>query len=126
MNVALWIVTGLLATAYFFGGGLKVLLSKERIEAFGPSSKWVEDFSGGTVKMIGAFEVLGALGLILPAVLDIAPVLVPVAATCLAVIMIGATITRIRRHEYKYMVTDLVYLALLTFVAVGRFGIEPF
>ena len=126
MNVALWIVAGLLATAYFFGGAVKVILSKDRIEAFGPSSTWVEDFSGGTVTMIGAFEVLGAVGLILPALLDIAPVLVPVAATGLVVIMIGATATRARRREYKYVVADLVYLVLAAFVAVGRFAIEPF
>jgi hypothetical protein len=123
MNIALWIVTGLLATAYFFGGAFKLVTPKARIEAFGPSSKWVEDFSGGAVKAIGAFEVLGAVGLILPAVLDIAPVLVPVAAIGLAVIMLGATITRLRRREYQLMGVDLVYLVLLAFVVWGRLGL---
>lgn len=126
MNIALWIVTGLLAAAYFFGGGFKLITPKSRIEAFGASSKWVEDFSAGAVKAIGTFEVLGALGLILPAVLDIAPVLVPVAAIGLAVIMLGATITRVRRREYRIMIADLVYLALLVFVAWGRLGPSPF
>lgn len=122
MNLALWIVAGLLAVAYFFGGGGKVILSKEKLAAFGPSSKWVNDFSAGTVKAIGALEVLAALGLILPAVLGIAPILVPLAALGLAVIMIGATITRIRRREFKFMTADLVYLVLIAFVAWGRFG----
>jgi len=126
MNIALWIVTGLLAAAYFFGGAGKLILSKDRIAAFGPSSKWTEDFSGGAVKAIGALEVLGALGLVLPAVLDIAPILVPLAALGLVLIMIGATVVRFRRHEFKYMVADLGYLVLAAFVAWGRFVIEPF
>lgn len=126
MNVALWIVAGLLATAYLAGGLGKVIMPKEKIAAFGPSSKWVEDFSAGGVKAIGALEVLAAIGLILPAVLDIAPVLVPLAALGLALIMIGATITRLRRREFTFMAVDLIYLALVTFVAWGRFGPESF
>jgi uncharacterized membrane protein len=126
MNIALWIVAGALATAYFFGGAGKLIMPKERITAFGPSAKWTEDFSGAAVKAIGAFEVLGGLGLILPAVLDIAPVLVPVAALGLVVIMTGAAVVRLRRHEYKLMAVDLVYLALAAFVAWGRLGPSPF
>ena len=63
------------------------------------SARWVEDFSAGSIKAIGALEILAAVGLILPAVLDIAPVLVPLAALGLVLIMVGAAITRIRRHE---------------------------
>ena len=126
MNLALWIVAGLLAVAYLVGGGLKVIMPKEKIAAISPSARWVEDFSAGSVKAIGALEVLAALGLILPAVLGIAPVLVPLAALGLAIIMVGATITRIRRHEPKAMVADLIYLVLTGFVAWGRFGPESF
>jgi uncharacterized membrane protein YphA (DoxX/SURF4 family) len=126
MNLALWIVAGLLAVAYLLGGGLKVILSKPRLASLAPSARWVEDFSPGSVKAIGALEVLAAVGLILPAVLDIAPVLVPLAAAGLVIIMIGAAIVRIRRHEYGYLVADLVYLALVSFVAWGRFGPESF
>lgn len=122
MNVALWIVAGLLAVAYFAGGSGKVLLPKQRIAAFGPSAAWVEDFSAGSVKAIGALEVLAAIGLILPAVLDIAPVFVPLAALGLVLIMIGATITRLRRQEFTLMMVDVVYLVLAGFVAWGRFG----
>ena len=121
MNLALWIVAGLLSVAYLAGGGGKLIIPKQRIAAFGPSARWVEDFSAGGVKAIGAAEVLGGLGLILPAALGIAPVLVPLAALGLALIMIGAVITRVRRREWKYMVVDLVYLAAIMFVAVGRF-----
>ncbi|MFD5323275.1 DoxX family protein [Streptomyces sp. NPDC127092] len=126
MNIALWIVTGLLATAFFFGGGLKLIMTKEKIAAQGPSAAWVEDFAAASIKGIGALEVLGALGLILPAVLDIAPGLVPVAATGLALVMVGAAVVRLRRREYKLVVVDVAYLVLLVFVAWGRFGPESF
>ena len=126
MNLALWIVAGLLAVVYLAGGGGKLIVPKEKIVAVGPSGKWVEDFSAGTVKAIGALEVLAALGLVLPAAFGIAPVLVPLAALGLVMIMTGAAITRIRRHECKLMVADLAYLALAAFAAWGRLGPEPF
>lgn len=121
MNLALWIVAGLLAAVYLFAGAGKLILPKEKLATFA-GGRWVEDFSAGTVKAIGALEVLAAVGLILPAALDIAPVLVPLSAAGLMLIMLGAVITRARRREAKPMVADLVYLALVSFVAVGRFG----
>ena len=66
------------------------------------------------------------MGLVLPAALGIAPVLVPLAAVGLVMIMAGAAITRLRRREFTHMVGDLVYLALAGFVAWGRFGPESF
>jgi uncharacterized membrane protein YphA (DoxX/SURF4 family) len=126
MNLALWIVAGLLAAAYLFAGGGKLIMSKEKMAAMSPSARWVEDFSAGSVKAIGALEVLAAMGLVLPAALDIAPVLVPLAALGLVLIMLGAVITRIRRREFTFMMADLVYLALTGFVAWGRFGPESF
>ena len=127
MNLALWIVAGLLAVVYLFSGGGKLIMPKEKIAALTPSARWVEDFSAGSVKAIGALEILAAVGLVLPAALDIASVLVPLAALGLVLIMVGAVITRIRRHEAKPMVADLAYLALAGFVAWGRFfGPESF
>lgn len=126
MNLTLWLVAGLLAVAYLIGGGGKLIMQKEKIAAAGPSARWVEDFDAGSVKAIGALEVLAAVGLVLPAALDIAPVLVPLAALGLVLIMVGAVITRIRRHELTFMVADLVYLALAGLVAWGRFGPESF
>ncbi|MFI6351990.1 DoxX family protein [Streptomyces sp. NPDC050743] len=126
MNLALWIVTGLLAVAYLLSGGGKVIVAKEKIAAFGPSAQWVNDFSAGGVKAIGALEVLAAVGLVLPAALDIAPVLVPLAALGLALLMVGAAITRLRRHEVTLMAVDMIYVVLAAFVAWGRFGPESF
>jgi len=126
MNLALWIIAGLLAVAYLVAGVGKLIVPKEKIAAVGPSARWVEDFSAGTVKAIGALEVLAAVGLILPAALGIVPVLVPLAAVGLVLLMVGAVITRLRRHEAKPMMADLAYLALAAFVAWGRFGPESF
>jgi DoxX-like protein len=83
MNLTLWIIAGLLAVAYLVGGGGKLIMPK-KIAAIAPSARWVEDFSAGSVKAIGALEVLAGVGLVLPAALDIAPVLVPLAAVGLS------------------------------------------
>jgi hypothetical protein len=125
MNLMLWIITGLLAVVYLGAGLGKLIVPKEKLAAF-PAGGWINDFSAGAVKGIGALEVLAAMGLILPAVFDIVPVLVPLAALGLVMLMAGAVITRIRRHEVKPMVADLAYLALAAFVAWGRFGPESF
>ncbi len=124
MNIALWIVAGLLAVGSLAGGALKLILPKDKLAASGWG--WVEDFSAGGVRTIGTLEVLAAVGLILPAVVDVAPVLVPVAAVGLALLLIGATVTHLRRHEAKVMVVPLALLALSVFVALGRFGPQPF
>ena len=97
MNVALWIIAGLLAVGSLAGGAMKLVQPKEKLAASGWG--WVEDFGGGTVKAIGALEILAAVGLILPAALDIVPILVPLAAVGLVLLMIGATITHLRRNE---------------------------
>jgi hypothetical protein len=125
MNLTLWIITGLLAVVYLGAGIGKLIVPKEKLAAF-PGGGWINDFSAGTVKGIGALEVLAAVGLILPAAFDIVPVLVPLAALGLVMLMSGAVITRIRRHEAKPMLADLAYLALAAFVAWGRFGPASF
>ena len=125
MNLALWIVTGLLAVAYLIGGGVKLILRKEKI-ASTAGGGWVEDFSAGSVRAIGAVEVLAAVGLVLPGALDIAPFLMPLAALGMVMIVVGAVITRIRRHENKFLMGDLVYFGLTSFVAWGRLGPESF
>jgi len=92
----------------------------------GAATRWVEDFSPGTLKALGALELLAAAGLILPATLDIAPVLVPLAATGAMLLFVGAVIMRLRRGERATIVIDLVYLAMAAFVAWGRFGPASF
>lgn len=124
MNIALWIVTGLLALAFLAAGIMKMAQPQQKLAASGMA--WAGDFTAGSVKAIGAVEVLGALGLILPAVTGIIPVLVPLAATGLAVVMIGAAVTHAKRGEKQAIGINLVLAALALFVAVGRFGAWQF
>ncbi len=119
MNVALWIIQIVLAAAFLIAGTTKVLTPKEKLRE---RMAWVDDFSQGTVRFIGAMEVLGALGLILPAATGIAPILTPIAALGLIIIMIGAAITHVRRKEPAIVPANVVLLVLAAVVAWGRFG----
>jgi hypothetical protein len=125
MNLALWIAAGLLAVVLLVSSA-KLFVPKEKMAAMGAATRWVEDFSPGALRAIGALEVLAAVGLILPATLDIAPVLVPLAATGAVLLFVGAVTMRLRRGERVTIVGDLIYLALAAFVAWGRFGPESF
>jgi uncharacterized membrane protein len=120
MDIVLWIIAGLLAAAFLAAGAMKLIQPKEKLAASGMT--WTEDFSAGAVKAIGAVEVLGAIGLILPAVTGIAPVLVPLAATGLAITMIGAAVVHARRGETQAIAPSVVLLILAAVVAWGRFG----
>ena len=124
MNVVLWIVAGVLAVAFLGAGLMKLAQPRKKLADSGMG--WTEDFSDGAVKGIGALEVLGALGLVLPAVFDIAPVLVPIAATGLALVMLGAIVVHARRKEPQMIIANVVLLALAVFVAWGRFGPHAF
>ncbi|MGC0273097.1 DoxX family protein [Pseudactinotalea sp. Z1739] len=126
MHIALWIVGGLLAAAYLTGGTSQVLMSKEKYRSYGESQHWVDDFTSGHIKAIGTIKIVGAVGLVLPAAVNVAPVLVPVAACGLMLVMAGAATTRFRRSEWKFLIGDLVFLSLFAFVAWGRFSLEPF
>lgn len=125
MNTTLWITTGLLTAVFLFSGLGKLFVPREKMAAMTDAARWVLDVKPGTLKAIGALEILGAAGLVLPALLGIAPILVPLAAAGLALIMTGALIMRIRRGEPKAALLDGGYLALTAFVTVGRFALEP-
>ncbi len=120
MNITLWIIAGLLALAFLAAGAMK--LAKSRAQLAESGMAWTEDFSDSQVKLIGLMEVLGALGLILPAALGIAEILTPLAAAGLALTMLGATVVHARRGEKSNIGVTLVLAALAAFVAVMRFG----
>jgi hypothetical protein len=75
---------------------------------------------------LGILEILVAIGLIMPAVLNIVPVLVPLTAVCWLMLMICAIITHIRHGESKLVAVNVIYLLLAAFIAWGRFGPESF
>ncbi len=117
MTIAVWIVSAIAALLFIGAGSMKLARPKSALE---PQMGWVSDFAGWQIKTIGALEVLGALGLILPVLTGIAPILTPIAAIGLVVIMIGATVVHARRKEWSMIGSNLVLAALAAFVAVGR------
>jgi len=120
MNIALWIAAGVLAVAFLAVGGLKVSTPRAKLRE---RMAWVEDFTDGQVKAIGAVELLGAIGVVVPGIFKIVPILVPLAATGLAITMVLAFVMHARRGEAKESLgANLVLLALALFVAWGRFG----
>ncbi len=120
MNIVLWIIAIVLALVFLGAGLMKITRPKEKLAASGMG--YVEDFSAGTIKAIGVAEVLAAIGLVLPAVTGVAPILVPLAATGLVLLMVGAIITHARRKESQMIVVNVVLLVLAAIVAWGRFG----
>lgn len=117
MNIALWIVQIALALLFVLSGFMKVT---QPIETLAMQMKWVSDFSPHMVRLIGVLELLGGIGLILPAWTGIAPILTPLAAVGLALLMVGAIFTNFRHHDVTGMIIDLVVLALAAFVIYGR------
>ena len=119
MNIALWIVAGLLAVAMLMAGLVKLARPREELL---DRMAFLENYTDGPIKVIGALEVLAAIGLILPGVTGIAPVLVPLAAIGLALIQVGAVVVHARRSETQQLVMNLVFMAMAAFVAWGRLG----
>lgn len=125
MIVALLITTGLLAVVALVGGMTKAFVPKDKLAAHS-GGEWVADASVGFVHTLGVLEILAALGLVLPAALNIAPVMVPVTAGCWVLLMIGAMITHGRLGQVKFVMVNTIYLAIAVFIAWGRFGPRPY
>ena len=122
MNIVLWIVQILLALVFLMTGAMKVARPRE---VLAQNMAWVEDFSQSQLRLIGALEILGALGLILPAVTGILPGLAALSAVGLALTMVGAIIVHLQRKEYPNLVGNVVLLVLVVFLAYGRIFVEP-
>jgi hypothetical protein len=121
MNVALWIVQGLLALVFLFTGGMKLLMPIEELTAQTP-------LPGPFIRFLGLAEVLGAIGLILPSLLKIRPGLTPLAAAGLVIIMIGATVLSsvgFGGVDPILALIPLVIGVLAAFVAYGRWRLAP-
>ena len=125
MDTTLWIAAGLLALVALTGGFTKTFIPKEKLEHH-EGAAWTRGVSPAFVKTLGVLELLAAIGLILPAMVDVAPVMVPVTAVCWVALMIGAMITHGRLGQFKLVMLNVVYVAIAVFITVGRFGPESF
>ncbi|HME04283.1 MAG TPA: DoxX family protein [Solirubrobacteraceae bacterium] len=119
MNTVIWIVQGILAAVFLAAGLMKLTQPREALKEKTP---YVEDLTDGQVKAIGTVEVLGAIGIVLPAALKVAPILTPIAACGLALTMVVAAVTLIRRGETSHVPLNVFIFALAVFVAIERFG----
>ncbi|KRC37634.1 DoxX family protein [Oerskovia sp. Root22] len=119
MNVALWIAAGLLAVAFAGAGFMKLTTPAGKLME---QMRWVTPERLTAVRVLGALELLGAIGLILPLVTGIAPILTPIAATGLAITQIGAIPLHVRLGEKQSVPVNALLLLLAVFVAVGRFA----
>lgn len=130
MNVALWIAQIVLAATFAYSGGCKLVLSKERLLALGQSG--VAPFPAPVVRLTAVMELLAVLGLILPQATGIAPVLTPIAACGLLLVMAGALASHSSllradlaagrgRREARNLAINVFVVALCVFVAAGRF-----
>jgi uncharacterized membrane protein YphA (DoxX/SURF4 family) len=120
MNIALWIIQVLLSLLFLFAGATKFVMPVEEMNRQAPIM-----LPGLLLHFIGACEILGGLGLILPALLRIKPGLTPLAATGLAIITLGATIITLMGGAIAPAVFPLVVCLLCVFVAYCRWRVAP-
>ena len=119
MLIAVWIASGLLALANLGAGFMKIATPKDKLDE---RMAWAKGFNAPTVTLIGIAEVLGAIGVIVPPLTGILPILAPIAALGLAILQVGAIVTHLRLGE-KAIVPNIVILLLALFVALARFGV---
>ena len=122
MNTAIWVAQSILALI-FIGSGLSKLT--QPYEKLAGQMGYVNDFTPGAIRGIGSLEVLGAIGIVVPALTGILPWLTPLAAGGLAVNMGGAISTHLRRKELPMILFNLVLLGLAMFVVYGRLAAVP-
>ncbi len=122
MNIALWVVQGLVALAFLFAGFMKTFMPLETVKK---NMAFANVVPAALVRFIGVAELLGAIGLIVPAVTGIQSWLTVVAAGGLVLVMLLAAIYHASRREYSHIGANVVLLLLAAFVLVGRWVLAP-
>jgi uncharacterized membrane protein YphA (DoxX/SURF4 family) len=122
MNIALWIVQALLALVFLASGVRK--LTPPQVAPMKARPRLAE-LPLPFVRFIGAAELLGAIGLILPAATKFAPVLTPAAAAGIALLMLCATLVHVARKEYAKIGLTCGLLLLAVFAVFGRLVLVP-
>jgi uncharacterized membrane protein YphA (DoxX/SURF4 family) len=123
MNTVLWVVQIVVGLAFIMAGTIKAFRAEQA--AVQGRMKWVGELPRGLVAFIGISELLGGLGLILPAATGVLAWLTPLAGACLAIVMLLAAAFHASRKEYNGIPLNLVLLVLAAFVAYGRFIVIP-
>ena len=122
LNIMLWIAQVLLAGMFLMSGFMKVA---QPIEELAKMLPWASQVPAGLVRFIGISEVLGGLGLILPALLRIKPILTAWAAVGLATVMVFAAIFHASRGESSAIGMNVILALIAILIAWGRFKKAP-
>ena len=123
MNIALWIIQVLLAGMYGMAGSMKAF-TPDKVRT-NPQMTWAHDKQDGYIRFVGISELLGAVGLIIPALTGILPWLTPLAAVGLALIQVLAIFTvHLPKKEYQVVPVNIVLLVLAIVAAYGRFTLS--
>lgn len=123
MNISLWIVQALLGLA-FLAVGYNHGFNSEKAKTQ-QGMQWMGAVPKGLLTFIGVAEILGGIGLIVPAATGILPWLTPLAAAALALVMLLAMGFHATRQEYPNIVFNFVLFVVAAFVAYGRWLIAP-
>lgn len=120
MNIALWIIQGLLAAMYLMAGFMKSFQTAKAKEQL----PWATKRTDGFVRFVGISELLGALGLILPLITGILPWLTVLAAIGLSIIQVLALFTEhLPKKEFNYIPINAILFVLSAFVVFGRWAL---
>lgn len=122
MNIVLWAIQAILALLFLLEGGVRSFLP---IETLAPRMHWVKDAPAWFVRFVGACEVAGAVGLILPAATSILPRLTVAAGAGLVVLMASASVYHVTRHEYRGAIATFGVCLVALFVTYGRWVLAP-
>jgi uncharacterized membrane protein YphA (DoxX/SURF4 family) len=118
MTKILWVLQSLLALLFLFAGIMKFVMPMDQMTKQMPLPPWF-------LYAIGVAEIIGAIGLVLPSLLRVRASLTPLAAACLLIIMIGATVITLQTGNAAMAITPFVVCLLVAFVAYGRWRLAP-
>jgi putative oxidoreductase len=122
LHIVLWVAQGILALGFFMAGFMKITQPIGKLAAMMP---FVADVSPAFVRFIGVSEVLGAIGLIIPAAFRVRPRLTGYAALGLLIVMVFALLFHLTRGESRQIGPNIFLGALAAFIAWGRFRKAP-
>ena len=114
MKTAYWIVAGVLGALYLYGGWAKIAQTKEKLE---PTMAWVEDVPMAQVRLIGAIEIVGVIGLLLPPLIGVAPFLAVLAAIGFVVLQVFAAALHYSRDGIRDIGVNVAFLVLAAVAA---------
>jgi len=119
LRIALWSAQIVLAIVFGLAGGMKVSIPATELAKMAPGFPLV------FLRFIGIAELAGAVGIILPALTRIAPVLTPLAASGFVIVMASAAVLHFVRGQLGELAVVVMLGALASFVAWGRFKRAP-